>query len=197
MERPTLIDDCGLTIDDCKTGLQSSIINPQSSILQLCDDHLSREETLLADLLLSLRQVRDAFFQRNLAVLPTLQIRQKQLAREATEMAAARDRLRVVLADLLGVSVPEATLRAAALALSQAARDRLLQRRGRIAAMLREADQLSQHNAALLGYARGFYACLFAGLTGADNSQRYGRQGQRRVPLVPAPRVGTFLEARV
>jgi hypothetical protein len=169
----------------------------QTRILAICDDHLTREETLLADLLLSLRQVRDAFFQRNLSILPTLQNRQEQLAREATEMAGARDRFLVALADLLGVSMPEVTLRAAALSLPQPARDRLLQRRALLAARVREADQLSQHNAALLGYARGFFACLLADPIGTGNSERYGRQGERQVPLVPTLRVGTLLETRV
>jgi hypothetical protein len=151
----------------------------QARILALCDDHLTREETLLADVLLSLRQVRDAFFQRNLKILPTLQIRQKQLANEATEMAAARDRLRTALADLLGLSVPEATLRAAAMSLPPAERDRLLHRRSRLAVMLREIEQLSQHNAALLGYARGFFACLFSrGRIGNSSYSLYGRQGE-------------------
>ena len=172
-------------------------LEAQTCILALCDDHLTREETLLADLLLSLRQVRDAFFQRNLNILPTLQNRQKQLAREATAMAAARDRFLAALADLLGISVPEVTLRAVALSLPQPARDGLLKRRAQLAAMVREAEQLSQDNAALLGYARGFFACLLADPAGAGNSERYGRQGERQVPRVPTLRVGTLLETRV
>jgi hypothetical protein len=164
----------------------------ESHILALCDEHLTREETLLADLLLSLQQVRDAFFQRNLNVLPTLQIQQKQLAREATEMAAARERLRTALADLLGVSEQQATLRTAALSFSTPARYRLLQRRTQLATLVREVDQLCQQNAALLGYARGFFACLFGGLTGAGTSERYGRQGERRNGTY-----GPLLETRV
>lgn len=162
-------------------------------ILALCEDHLTREEKLLADVLLSLRQVRDAFFQRNLKILPTLQTRQRQLAHEAAEMAAARERLRAALADWLGVGMPEATLRAAALSLSAVARDRLLERRGRLAAMLREIEQLSQQNAALLGYARGFFTCLFSeGRVGNPSSLRYGRQGAPHDEIY-AP----LLEARV
>ncbi len=180
---------------ECPTPLLSS--EAQRRILALCEDHLTHEEALLADLLLSLRQVRDAFFQRNLSILPALQIRQKQLAREATEMAAARDRFLAALGDLLGVSIPEVTLRAAALSLPQPARDWLLHRRAQLVARVREADQLSQHNVALLGYARGFFACLLADPTGAANSERYGRQGERQVPPVPALRVGTLLETRV
>jgi len=164
----------------------------EAKILALCEDHLSREETLLADMLLSLRQVREAFFQRNLNVLPSLQSRQKQIARTATEMAAARERLRDVLADLFGISPGEATLRAAALALPEPARGRLLQRHARLIELVREADQLSQQNAALLGYARGFFACLFAGLTGTTISERYGPHGERRGGVY-----GSFLEARV
>lgn len=169
----------------------------ETRILALCDDHLVREETLLADMLKSLRQVRDSFLQRNLNVLPTLKSQQDQLTKAATEMASARDRLRAALADLLGVSVQEATLRAAALSLSPPARDRLLQSRGRLSAMLREVEQLSQQNAVLLGYARGFFTCMFASLIGAGGSERYGPQGDRQVPLTPPLRVGTFLEARV
>ncbi len=169
----------------------------QTRILALCDDHLLREERLLADLLLSLREVRDAFFHRNLNILPTLQNRQQQLTREAIAMAAARDRFLAALADQLGMSVPEVTLRAAALSLPQPARYRLLERRAEIATMVREAEQLTQHNAALLGYARGFFACLLADPAGAANSERYGRQGERQVPLVPTFRAGTLLETRV
>lgn len=169
----------------------------ETRILALCDDHLAREESLLAELVQSLRQVRDAFCQRKLNALPTLQSRQMQLAHEAMEMAAARDRLRADLADLLGVSVPDATLRAAAMSLSPPAREQLLERRSRFIDLLREAEQLTQHNAALLGYARGFFACLFAGLMDAGNSERYGRPGDRQAPPAPPVRVGTFLEARV
>lgn len=193
MEHPTLIDNCRLMSNDCKTSPQSSIINHQPSILKLCDDHLTREEKLLSDVLLSLQQVRDAFFQRNLRILPTLQIRQKQLACEATEMSAARERLRAALVDWLGVGLSEATLRAAALSLPPTERERLLQRRGRLAAMLREIDQLSQQNAALLGYARGFFACLFSeGRIGNPSSLRYGRQGAPHDEIY-----GPLLEARV
>jgi|SRR5579875_769208 hypothetical protein len=163
-----------------------------ASILALCDDHLTREEVLLAELLFSLRQVRDAFFQRNLDVLPTLRMQQQQLAQKAIEMASARDRFCAALADLLGVSMQEATLRTAAQALPPPARDQLLQRRAQLAAMVREVDQLCQHNAALLGYARGFFACLFAGRTGADVSERYDRQGERHNGTY-----GPLLEARV
>ena len=188
MERPTPV---------LLTALPGPISERETRTLALCDDHLAREETLLGELLQSLRQVRDAFFQRNLNILPTLQSRQKQLAQEAIEMAAARDQLRTALADVLGVSVAEATLRAAAMSLSPPARDRLLERRGRFITLLQEAEQLTQQNATLLGYARGFFACLFAGLTDADISERYGRPGDRGVPSAPPLRVGTFLEARV
>ncbi len=92
----------------------------ETPILALCEDHLTREETLLADMLHSLRQVRDAFCQRNLSVLPTLQSHQDELTRQAAEMTAARDRLRAALADLLGIAPQEATLRAAALPLDRA-----------------------------------------------------------------------------
>jgi hypothetical protein len=169
----------------------------QTRIRALCEDHLTREEKLLADLLLSLRQVRDAFLERKLDVLPKLQSRQNQLAREATEMEDARDRLRATLADWLGVPVQEVTLRTAALALPPPACDRLLQRRAGLVTMVQEAEQLSQHNAALLGYARAFFTCLFAGTSGPGNSERYSRQGERQAPPVPALHAGAFLESRV
>lgn len=164
----------------------------EATILTLCEDHLSREESLLADMLLSLRQVREAFFQRNLRILPALQSQQKQLTRQAAELAAARDHLREALADLLAISAEAATLRAAARTLPEPARERLLQHHGRLVEMVREAEQLSQHNAALLGYARGFFACLFAGMTGTSISERYGPRGERRSGMY-----GSFLEARV
>jgi hypothetical protein len=161
-------------------------------ISALCEDHLTREETLLADLLLSLRQVRDAFFQRNLNVLPTLQIRQQQLAQEAIEMTAARGRLCAALADLLGISEQEVTLRTAALSLPPPVCEQLLQRRTQLAMMVREADQLCQHNAALLGYARGFFTCLFTGRTGTGAGEYYGRQGERHDGAY-----GPLLETRI
>jgi hypothetical protein len=165
---------------------------PDTRLLALCEDHLTREETLLAEHVHSLRQVREAFCQRNLSILPTLQGRQEQLAHAATEMAAAREDLRATLADLLGVSPSEATLRAAALALAEPARGRLLQRHARLTELVRQADQLGQHNAALLGYARGFFDSLFAELIGTCVSERYGPDGERRTGAY-----GSFLEARV
>lgn len=163
----------------------------ETRIAALCEDHLQREEILLADLLLSLRQVREAFFQRDLSILVTLQGRQDQLKQTAGELAATRDHLRVILADLLGIPPAEATLREAALALSEPKRERLLQRHARLIELVREAEQLSQQNAALLGYARGFFASLLAGLIGASFSERYGPQGQRHGGMY-----GSFLEAR-
>ncbi|HZV04098.1 MAG TPA: flagellar export chaperone FlgN [Gemmataceae bacterium] len=163
----------------------------ETRILALCEEHLSDEESLLTDMLHSLRQVRDAFFQRNLKILPTLQTRQEKLKREAEDMATARERLRAMLADLLGISEQEATLRAAALWLPEPARGRLLQCHARLNELIREADLLSQQNAALLGYARGFFACLFAGLTGTNTTERYGPQGERH-----SGTFGSLLEAR-
>ena len=164
----------------------------EARIVARCEDHLRCEETLLAELLLSLRQVREAFFRRNLNILLTLQSRQDQLAQTASELAAARDHLRIQLADLLGLAPAAATLRAAAEALSEPARGRLLRRHARLIELVREADQLSQQNAALLGYARGFFASLLAGLTGTSISERYGPKGERRGGMY-----GSFLEARV
>lgn len=164
----------------------------ETHILALCEEHLTAEETLLADMLHSLRQVRDAFFQRNLKILPTLQIRLEQLTREAIGMTAARDRLRATLANSLGVSEQEATLRTAALSLPEPARSHLLQRRDRLIELMDEMDRLSQQNADLLGYARGFMACLFAGLAGTHASERYGPQGERN-----GGTIGPLLEARV
>jgi hypothetical protein len=165
---------------------------PEARILALCEDHLSHEETLLADRLLSLRQVRDAFFQRNLNILPSLQSHQQQLTRKATEMAGAREQLRETLADLLDIAADKVTLRGAALSLQEPARGRLLQRHARLSELVHEADQLSQQNAALLGYARGFFASLFASLTGTSISERYGPHGERRGGVC-----GSFLQARV
>jgi FlgN protein len=164
----------------------------EARVLALCEDHLSGEETLLREMLHSLRQVRDAFFQRNLQLLPTLQSRQEQLKREAAAMEATRDQLRAALAKLLGVSEQEATLRRAASSLPEPARSRLFQHHALLRELVREADGLSQQNAALLGYARGFFACLFAGLTGTNMSDRYGPQGERNEGVY-----GSLLEARV
>lgn len=161
-------------------------------IVALCDAHLDREETLLADMLHSLRQVRDAFFERNLSILPTLHRRQEILAREAAVMAAVRMRLREVLADLLAMSPDEATLRVAALAVSQPARGRLLQRHAQLCELVRQADRLAQQNAALLGYAREFLASLFADPNSGATGERYGPLGERR-----GVAVGSLLEARV
>lgn len=164
----------------------------ETRIFALCADHMTAEEKLLTDMLHSLRQVRDAFFQRNLKILPTLQTKQKQLTHAATEMAAARDRLRAALADHLGISEHEATLRTVAMSLPGPARSQLLQCRDRLSELMDEADQLSRQNADLLGYARGFMACLFAALPGSSTSERYGPQGERS-----SGTIGPLLEARV
>jgi hypothetical protein len=163
----------------------------ETRILALCEDHLTEEELLLTDMLQSLRQVREAFFQRSLQSLPPLHSRQVQLTRESMEMEVARDRLRSALAELLGVSEQDVTLRAAAMSLSEPARGRLLQRHTHLSELVREADLLSQQNAALLGYARGFFTCLFAGLTGTNTTERYGPSGEQNGgPL------GSLLEVR-
>lgn len=164
----------------------------ETRILTLCEEHLGREETLLVDMLASLRQVREAFFQRNLNILPSLQSHQKQLRANAVDLAAAREGLRATLADLLNISIEEATLRTATLSLPEPARGRLLRRHARLLELVRQADQLSQQNAALLGYARGFFDSLLAALTGARSSERYGPHGERR-----GVTYGSFLEARV
>jgi hypothetical protein len=163
-----------------------------SQLFALCQDHLTREESLLTNLLHSLLQVRDAFCQHNLDILPTLQNQQKLLLQSAQQMAQSRDSLRDVLADQLGIARKEATLRSAALSLEEPERGHLLAQRNRLTQLVREADQLSQQNAALLGYARGFLTCLFASLTGTNPSERYGPQGERHGVLY-----GSFLEARV
>ncbi len=163
----------------------------ETRLVSLCEDHLVAEESLLTDLLHSLRQVRDAFFQRNLKILPTLQARQEELTKQAMAMAAARDQLRNALAELLGVSPREVTLREAAGTLQEPARSRLLARHARLCKLVRETGQLSQQNAALLGYARSFFASLFADLFGAKLSERYGPQGERSDGTI-----GFLLEAR-
>src|SRR5579871_986387 len=153
-------------------------------IVTLCTEHLTREETLLADLLHSLRQVRDAFFQHNLAILPLLHGQQELLLHTAKAVMQERDRFRTMLGDALGVPVPEATLRAVAESLDEPERDELLRRRARLTQQVREAQQLSEQNAALLGYSRGFLTCLFASVTGMSPSERYGPLGQRRGMMV-------------
>lgn len=161
-------------------------------IVELCDAHVDREETLLADMLDSLQGVRNAFLERNLNVLPTLHGHQARLAREADALAAARLRLRESLADLLAVSPTEATLRAAALALEEPARSRLLQRHAGLCDLAKKVDRLAQQCAALLGYARAFLVTLFAGPNGIGAGERYGPQGERS-----GVSVGSLLEARV
>src|SRR5689334_6593983 len=96
----------------------------ETRVLALCEDHVQAEEQLLTAMLQSLRQVRDAFFQRNLPTLLTLQSQQEQLTQAATATAAARDQLRAVLADLLGISEQKATLQTAALSLPEPGRSR-------------------------------------------------------------------------
>ena len=160
-------------------------------VLALCQNHLAREEALLGDMLASLRLVRAAFVERELHRLEVLQLHQEQLAGNSQEIAQAREQLRESLAPLLGVAPDEATLRAAALSLDEPARGQLLQRRDRLVELIREADQLNHHNAALLGYARAFLSNLFASLTGTIASERYGPRGEPRGALC-----GSFLEAR-
>ena len=160
-------------------------------IVTLSKEHLTREEQLLADLLHSLRQVREAFFQHNLAILPLLHGQQELLLHAARALAQERDHFRALLAEALGIPVQEATLRAIAESLDEPERDELLMRRARLTQQVREAQQLSEQNAALLGYSRGFLTCLFASVTGMSPSERYGPLGQRRGMMV-----GPFLEAR-
>ncbi len=161
-------------------------------IVELCDAHVNREESLLADMLASLHGVRSAFLERNLNVLPTLHGHQERLAREAVALTAARLRLRESLADVLAISPSEATLRAAALALEEPARGRLLQRHAGLCELARKVDRLAQQCAALLGYARAFLVALFAGPNGIGVGERYGPHGERR-----GVAVGSLLEARV
>ncbi len=163
-----------------------------ADVLALCEAHLAHEEALLADVLRSLRQVRAAFVQRNLGSLAALRDRQEQLARTSQEMALVRERLRASLSSLLGVPAGEVTLRGAALSLEEPARGRLLQRHACLVELVGEADRLTHHNAALLGYARAFLGSLFAGLTGSDVGAAYGPRGERREASC-----GSFLEARV
>lgn len=170
------------------TPLPPSRIDPR----RLLEEHLTREESLLADMLETLRAVREGFFRRDLAILTTLQERQEQLQQTSQEIAAARERLRETLAPLLALPAAEVTLRGAALALEPPARERLLHRHARLSALLREAEQLRRHNASLLGYARGFLDCLFAPLSVAGSGERYGPQGERR-----ERECRSFLEARV
>jgi hypothetical protein len=163
-----------------------------SQIFALCHEHLTREEKLLADLLHSLRQVREAFFQRNLAILPSLSSRQTELTHCAQEMGAARERLRETLADQLGVSPEQVTLRTVARTLPEPGRGVLMEGRARLTRLAQETEKISQQNAALLGYARGFLTSLFATLTGTKPTERYGPHGERQRVLF-----GSFLEAQV
>jgi hypothetical protein len=149
-------------------------------VFALCAEQLAREEAVLQVVLLSLRQVRDAFLQRNLDNLPALQSRQEQLARTNTETVAERERLREQLAPLLGIAPARVTLRAAALSLAEPARGQLLRRRDRLLQQIEESKRLTQQNAALLNCGRDFFERLFASLTGANLNERYGPQGERR-----------------
>lgn len=159
-------------------------------IFALCEAHLTRQEAVLEELLLSLRQVRDAFIQRNLHQFPSLQFRQEQLARTGVELAGELDCLREQLASLLDIVPPQGTLRAAALVLPEPERGHLLQRRDRLLQLIDETKRLAQRNAALLDCGRDFFAKLFASLTGANVSERYGPQGER-----PAAASGSLLVA--
>jgi hypothetical protein len=153
---------------------------------------LTREETLVAHVLESLQSVRVAFLKRDLSHLHSLQARQRELLAADQEIAPEREKLRSSLAPLLGVSPAEVTLRTAALALGEPARQRLLRRHARLVEMVRSAEQLRQYNASLLGCARGFLDCLLGGLTATSGGECYGPQGERRGVCY-----GPFLEARV
>ncbi len=163
-----------------------------AKILALCEGHLTREESLVAQVLDSLQRVRDAFLSRNLSLLPSLQARQRELLAAEQEIAPERERLRSSLAPLLNIAPAEVTLRRAALALAEPARQRLLRRHAQLVEMVRASEQLRRHNASLLGYARGFLDCLLGGLTETSGGEGYGPQGERREVCY-----GPFLEARV
>lgn len=168
-----------------------SLSDRDGETLSHCEAHLSHEESLLADMLRTLREVRAAFVRRDLSVLSTLRERQQHLQKNSEEIAAAREQLRESLAPLLNIAAAEVTLRAAAQSLGATARASLLEHHARLTAMVREVEQLSRHNAILLGYARGFLECLFAGMTGVAVGERYDPHGQRRTTSY-----GSFLEAR-
>lgn len=164
----------------------------EARILALCEDHLKREETVIAHVLESLQGVRDAFLKRDLSHLPLLQFRQRELLAAEQHIAPEREKLRSSLAPLLGIAPTEVTLRTAAFALAEPARQRLVRRHSRLVEMVRAAEQLRRHNASLLNYARGFLDCLLGGLTAASSGESYGPQGERREVCY-----GPFLEARV
>jgi hypothetical protein len=170
----------------------ATIYEHDARILALCQDHVTREEMLVARVLDSLRNVRDAFLKRDLSHLPSLQARQRELLAAEEEIAPERDKLRISLATLLGIAPAEVTLRKAALALAEPARQRLLRRHARLVEMVRASEQLQRHNASLLGYARGFLDCLLGGLTATSGNEGYGPQGERREVCY-----GPFLQARV
>jgi flagellar biosynthesis/type III secretory pathway chaperone len=163
-----------------------------AQVLALCESHLAGEESLLAEMLQSLRQIRAAFVERKLGSLATLQDRQQQLVQANQDIARLRERLRAALSTLLNMPAEEVTLRGAALALAEPARGRLLARHARLVELVREAEQLNHRNASLLAYARSFLDSLFANLTGTSVNESYGPRGERRGALC-----GSFLEARV
>jgi hypothetical protein len=164
----------------------------EARILALCEDHLIREESLVAWVLESLQSVRDSFLNCDLSHLPSLQARQRELLAAEQEIAPEREKLRSSLAPLLGISPTDVTLRTAALALAEPVRERLLRRHARLVEMVRSSARLRRHNASLLGYARGFLDCLLGGLTETSGGEGYGPQGERRGVCY-----GPFLEARV
>jgi hypothetical protein len=168
-----------------------SLPDRDGETLSVCEAHLTQEEALLTEMLRTLREVRAAFVRRDLSVLSTLRERQQHLQKSSEEIAEARKELRASLAPLLGIPAAEVTLRAAAQSLGSTAHASLLKYHARLSAMVREVEQLSRHNAILLGYARGFLECLFAGMTGVAVGERYDPQGQRRTT-----NYGSFLEAR-
>jgi hypothetical protein len=170
----------------------SPALERDDRILSFCEPHLEHATAVLADLLLSLEQIRAAYLQGDLSCLGSLSVRQYQLLQANKELAEDREELCDSLAPLLGVAPAEVSLRAAALTLSDPARSRLLRKRDELCKMARQAEQLTQHNAALLSASRDFLNHLFANLTGAGVSQGYGPGGQRH-----RNSCGPFLQAWV
>ena len=150
------------------------------SVALTCLAQLEKEEAMLSATLESLRAVRSALLQGDLAQLSLALENQQHTAKAATELCQTRARLRDQMAGILGIDPHQATLRLFAERVSENLAARLANYRQRLSGMAAEVDRLNRGNAALIRQSLDLLQRLLSNLTGLEESaDRYSSSGQR------------------
>ncbi|MGI9516991.1 MAG: flagellar export chaperone FlgN, partial [Pirellulaceae bacterium] len=131
-----------------------------------CFAHLEHEEAMLRETLEMLQAIRVALLQRNLERLSEVLQRQERVTRAATELQAARDRLRRSIGEALHLPGEEITLSALAQQLSEPLQSQLLRRQKKLSEMAREVHLLNHGNAMLIRQSMELLQELLNCLTG-------------------------------